>query len=141
MGGSSGGGKGSTLISSITNPGQLGKLFGNDSVDRVVDVLDPVGNAATQANKNTANWISGKEQFGSHTNWAGDGWGGDLMNPLFGAQTTAQREADAALDKTNREKWQAWSDKNGKANPYAVKDKSRISSLFGNDEDDGLLGD
>lgn len=136
--GSSGGGKGKVLNASFT---PLQAIFGQDSsIGKIEQTLNAPGEIGKQSFINTNNYVSGKEAFGDHKNWFGNGWAGDTLNPMMGAETEIQRKASEQREQINQDKWQVWSEKNGKPNPYPKQSQSSTSSfLFGDEDDDDSL--
>jgi len=89
---------------------EFANLFGSNTLFggffKQLSDNDLLRNANLQALENTQNWITGKENFGSHKNWVGGGIAGDIINPLFGGQSQAEADAEEK-DKAIYDAWLA----------------------------------
>lgn len=101
-GGSGGSGKNGGNMSyqaSLFNP--IGTIASTITGNKELEQLDPFGQSMAQATQNLFNVWTGKEQFGSHENWVGQGVLGDIINPILGGKSTAQKDAEAK----NKAEW------------------------------------
>lgn len=77
------------------------------------DWLDPIG--SWQATKNTIDVLKGDQQFGQHENWFGNSAVGDILNPMMGGNTQADRQLwdDYYVQQAKNDKaWKAAMDDN-----------------------------